>query len=125
MVVRLYNDMIQVIDSGQVGALVLLDMSAAFDTVDHQIMSDVLHYRFDIRDDALTWFHSYFDESSQVVSVGSDTSAVMKLFKSTIFMFVDYKYALNLKAVARKSPGGHTTNASLLTDVFHKKLIQI
>ena len=34
--VRLYNDMIQVIDSGQVGALVLLDMSAAFDTVDHQ-----------------------------------------------------------------------------------------
>ena len=34
----LYNDMIRVIDSGQVGALVLLDMSAAFDTVDHQIM---------------------------------------------------------------------------------------
>ena len=57
----------------------LLDMSAAFDTVDHQIMSDVLHYRFDIRDDALTRFHSYFDERSQVVSVGSDTSAVMKL----------------------------------------------
>ena len=53
--------------SGQVGALVLLDMSAAFDTVDHQIMSDVLHYCFDIRDDALTWFHSYFDERSQVV----------------------------------------------------------
>ena len=25
------------------------------------------------------WFHSYFDERSQVVSVGSDTSAVMKL----------------------------------------------
>ena len=71
--------MIQVSNSGQVGALVLLDMSAAFDTVDHQIMSDVLHHHFDIRDDALTWFHSYFDERSQVVSVGSDTSAVMKL----------------------------------------------
>ena len=56
-----------------------LDMSAAFDTVNHQIMFDVLHHRFDIRDDALTWFHSYFDERSQVVSVGFDTSAVMKL----------------------------------------------
>ena len=77
--VRLYSDMIQVIDSGQVGASVLLDMSAAFITVDRQIMSDVLHYRFDIRDDGLTWFHSYFDERSQVVSVGFDKSAVMKL----------------------------------------------
>ena len=76
---RLYNDMIQVIDSGQVGALLLLDMSAAFDTIDHQIMSVVLYYRFDIRDDVLTWFHSYFDERSQVVRVGSDTSAVLKL----------------------------------------------
>ena len=72
--VRLYNDMIRVIDNGQVGALVLLDMSAAFDTVDHQIMFDFLNHRFDIRDAALTWFHSYFDERSQVVKVGSDAS---------------------------------------------------
>ena len=77
--VRLYNDMIRVIDSGQVGAVVLLDMSAAFDTVDHQIMFDVLNHRFDIRDAALTWFHSYFDERSQVVKVGSDESRMMKL----------------------------------------------
>ena len=57
--VRLYNDMVHVIDNGQVGALVLLDMSAAFDTVDHQIMIDVLQHRFDIRDDALTWFRTF------------------------------------------------------------------
>src|SRR6218665_3320917 len=47
--VRLYNDMIHVVDRGEVGALVLLDISAAFDTVDHWIMADVLHRRFDIR----------------------------------------------------------------------------
>ena len=57
--------MIQVINSGQVGALVLLDMSAFFDTVDHHSMSDVLHHRFDKR--------------SQMVIAGSDTPAVMKL----------------------------------------------
>ena len=39
-------------------------------------------------------------------------------------MFVDYKYALNLKAVARKSPDGHTTNVLLLTDFFHMELIK-
>src|SRR6218665_1572371 len=35
--VRPYNDMIHVVDRGEVGALVLLDISAAFDTVDHRI----------------------------------------------------------------------------------------
>src|SRR6218665_4152170 len=50
--VRLNNDMIHVVDRGEVGALVLLDISAAFDTVDHRIMANVLHRRFDIRGDA-------------------------------------------------------------------------
>ena len=40
---------------------------------------DVLNHRFDIRDAALTWFHAYFDERSQVVKVGSDESRMMKL----------------------------------------------
>ena len=76
--VRLYNDMIHVIDNGQVGALVPLDM-AAFDTVDHQIMIDVLRHRFDIRDDALAWFRSYFQDRSQVVNVGDDASSAVSL----------------------------------------------
>src|SRR6218665_2065148 len=59
--VKLYNDMIHVFDRGEVGALVLLDISAAFDIVDHRIMADVLNRRFDIRGDALAWFVSYFD----------------------------------------------------------------
>ena len=40
-------------------------------------MFDVLNHRFDIRDAALTWFHSYFDGRSQVVKVGSDESRMM------------------------------------------------
>ena len=77
--VRLYNDMVQVIDRGHVGALVLLDISAAFDTVDHRIMSDVLRQRFDVCEDALAWFNSYFDDRTQVVSVGSARSQASSL----------------------------------------------
>ena len=44
------NDMINTIDKGNVGAIMLLDMSAAFDTVDHSIMLDVLRRRFGIQD---------------------------------------------------------------------------
>lgn len=71
--------MIHVVDRGEVGALVLLDISAAFDTVDHRIMADVLHRRFDIRGDALAWFVSYFDDRTQVVTVGRDTSLASSL----------------------------------------------
>ena len=47
--------------------------------VDHQIMIDVLQHCFNVRDDALTWFGSYFNDQTQVVSVGSDTSGMVLL----------------------------------------------
>ena len=38
--------LIAMMDQGPVGAVMLLDFSAAFDTVDHQILNDVLRQRF-------------------------------------------------------------------------------
>ena len=45
-VICVMNDMINTIDKGDVGAIMLLDMSAAFDTVDHSIMLDCMRRRF-------------------------------------------------------------------------------
>ena len=47
-VVCVMNDIIRSIDRGEITALVLLDLSAAFDTVDHPTLIDVLHRRFAI-----------------------------------------------------------------------------
>jgi hypothetical protein len=74
--VHLYNDMVATVDRGEVGALVLLDMSAAFDTIDHSIMLEVLQQRFDVQDAALDWFASYFADRTQVVVIGDDSSLV-------------------------------------------------
>jgi len=52
--------MVTTVDQGDVGALVLLDMSPAFDAIAHSIMLDVLQQRFDVRDAALDWFASYY-----------------------------------------------------------------
>ena len=41
-----------------------LDLSSAFDTVDHQILLDILERRFAITDAALSWFHSYLSDRS-------------------------------------------------------------
>ena len=47
-------------------ALVLLDLSSAFDTVDHDCLLTVLHDRFA----ALDWFRSYLSERTQSFIVG-------------------------------------------------------
>lgn len=77
--VHLYNEMVLAVDNGEVGALVLLDMSAAFDTIDHGIMLDVLRRRFNVQDAALDWFNSYFTDRTQIVVSGTDSSAVREL----------------------------------------------
>ena len=42
-----------------VSVLILLDCSTAFDTVDHQVLLNVLERKFGIKDVALKWFKSY------------------------------------------------------------------
>jgi len=57
--------------SWEVGAFVLPDMSAAFDTIEH-----LLQKRFDVQDAALDWFASYFADRTQKFEIGDDSSFV-------------------------------------------------
>ena len=56
---RVSNDILRAIDDNSTVLLLLLDLSAAFDTVDHEILLDRLHNRFEIKDTALAWFQCY------------------------------------------------------------------
>ena len=49
--------------------LVLLDLSAAFDTIDHKIMLSRLKSYCGIIGNALKWFKSYMENSTQTVLV--------------------------------------------------------
>ena len=55
-------------------ALVMLDLTAAFDTVDQSILTTVLHDRFGIDGEALGWITNYLSGRSQRVNVGSSLS---------------------------------------------------
>ncbi|XP_068757600.1 uncharacterized protein [Montipora capricornis] len=58
----------------QVTLLVSLDLSAAFDTADHEILLRRLEYKFGIKHQAGTWFKSYLSNSSQRIVNGSAKS---------------------------------------------------
>ena len=61
--VNFTNDLLTIIDKGLVSVLVLLDLSAAFDTIDHQILLKRLEHFIVIKGIALSWFKSFLSIS--------------------------------------------------------------
>ena len=73
-VIKVHNDIATAIDSGHSVILVLLDLFAAFDTVDHTILIRRLSTRFGIRGRALDWFVSYLSDRKQYEKVNNASS---------------------------------------------------
>ena len=67
--VKFQNDILKAIDNNRSVISLLLDLSAAFDIVDHSILLSRLQNRLGIRNIALKWFHSYLHSREQFVSV--------------------------------------------------------
>ena len=66
---RVQNDILLALDQRKEVVLVLLDFTAAFDTVDHTHLCHRLSSRFSIRDTALKWFSSYLNNRKQSVLI--------------------------------------------------------
>ena len=80
---KVTNDLLIASDQGFVSVLVLLDLSAAFDTIDHQILLQRLEQLISIKGTALNWFKSYFSDRFQFVQINDESSCAPKL--TTVF----------------------------------------
>ena len=73
------NDIHLSLSWGEATAFVLLDLSAAFDTIDHSTLLGCLLDWFCVGGSALKWFSSYLTECYQCVKIASTLSNLQKL----------------------------------------------
>ena len=74
LLVKITNDLLIASDSKTATVLLLLDLSAAFDTVDKTKLMKILSEEIKIGGNALKWFQSYLFGRTQRVKVGNDFS---------------------------------------------------
>ena len=72
------NDIMCAVDQKKAVVLVLLDLSAAFDTIDHSILLNRLHKRYGITGTALSWFETYLTDRCQVIQLNGESSDEMR-----------------------------------------------
>ena len=70
--VKVTNDLLLASDSGLMSVLVLLNLNATFDTVDHSILLQRLQHVIGIKGTALGWFKSYLSDRFQFVHVNEE-----------------------------------------------------
>uniref|UniRef100_A0A3Q3ET90 Reverse transcriptase domain-containing protein n=1 Tax=Labrus bergylta TaxID=56723 RepID=A0A3Q3ET90_9LABR len=76
---KVTNDLLLAADRGEGTILILLDLSAAFDTVDHTILTDRLRHWVGLKDTALSWFYSYLLERTFAVTIGNYSSSTSNI----------------------------------------------
>ena len=76
---KIHNDIVDNMDNGKVTALTLLDLSAAFDTIDHSILLQCLHRYFGISGPALRWFKSFLSDRYQSINISGTLSSPQHL----------------------------------------------
>ena len=77
--IKVKHDILMNMEAQKVTLLVLLDLSAAFDTVHHQVLLDRLQAKFGVVHKALEWFSSYLADRSQRVVVKGGLSSIFPL----------------------------------------------
>ena len=74
---KIKADILDAVDKKEVMCLVMLDLSATFDTISHELVLKRLKYRFGITDLVLLWIESFLTNRTQCMKVSTkDRTAI-------------------------------------------------
>ena len=79
VLLHVINGILCTLDNDNISVLLLLDLYAAFDTFDHQILLSRLNSVFGIQSSALQWFQSYLSDRYQSTLVNNSSSSPSQL----------------------------------------------
>ena len=105
--VKIHNDVLRSLDDKRGVVLVMLDLSAAFDTIDHDILLDRLRSRLGVEGVALRWIEEYHKGRTQATVIKGCSSDPLPLEfgapQGSIVGPEDYKiYTLPVGDITRK-----------------------
>ena len=107
---KVQADILHNMEQQWVTLLVLIDLSAAFDTVDHPILFQCLEERFGVKNSVLSWYKSYLSDRKQCI--------ILNGMQSNIFHL-----PLGVPQGSCLGPVLFTQYASSLFDIFNKHSI--
>ena len=77
--IKVQNDILSALDAGSSANLLMLDLSAAFDTIEHDILLSRLCNIYGITGDAFDWFRSYLTGRIQCVVIENAVSGEQEI----------------------------------------------
>ena len=76
---RMMNDILRLRDAGSTIIVILLDISAAFDTLEHSTLISLLEVSFGIQGIELEWFTNYLNNRRQYVKINNCNSSELNI----------------------------------------------
>ena len=76
---KLIDDILVTVDRKLGVVVLIIDLSAAFDTVDHNVLLNILQNKFHITGSALSWFKSFLSGRTQSVKIGDSLSSTLTI----------------------------------------------
>ena len=125
------HDILMKMSQQHVTLLVTLDLSAAFDTIDHVILLKRLHSNFGISGRVISWFQSYLENRSQSISVNGATSKRFHLQHgvpqgSCLGPVLFLMYASGLfNVIEPHLPEAHMLSQMIPNSMFHSNLTKM
>ena len=106
-ITKIYNDIVAEPSKLTHGLVIMLDMSAAFDTLKHDHILKILSGQYGFGDVVLNWFKSYFNDRKYSVAVNQSHSDTFNLTVgvpqgSILCPLLFILFTKNLQAVAAK-----------------------